>query len=95
MKDKMSSFIRTETFNIHIQVAWKRIHQRVLIVRNIQILFYEMWKFVKELVILFHRMSAAPWGHVVSTIKKRAPTGDSFSFFHSHAVCNRSIRSSP
>ena len=28
-----------------------------------------MWKFVKELVIRFHRISAAPWGHVVSTIK--------------------------
>ena len=37
-------------------------------------------KFVKELVILFHRISAAPWGHVVSTIK-RAPTEDSSSFF--------------
>ena len=39
--------------------------------------------FVKELVIPFHRISAASWGHVVSTIK-RAPTGDSRSFFHSH-----------
>ena len=26
--------------------------------------------FVKELVILFHRISAAPLGHVVSTIRK-------------------------
>ena len=39
--------------------------------------------FVKELVILFHQISAAPWGHVVSTIK-RAPTEDSSPFFHSH-----------
>ena len=38
-----------------------------------------LWKFVKELVILFHRISADPWGHVVSTIK-RAPSEDS-SFF--------------
>ena len=29
-----------------------------------------MWKFVKELVILFHRIPAAPWSHVVSTIKE-------------------------
>ena len=36
--------------------------------------------FVKELVILFHRISAAPWGHVVSIIK-RAQTEDSSSFF--------------
>ena len=42
-----------------------------------------LWKFVKELVILFHRISAATWGHVVSTIK-RAPSEDSSSFFHSH-----------
>ena len=42
-----------------------------------------MWKFVKELVFLFHRIPAAPWGHVVSTIK-RAPSEDSYSFFHSH-----------
>ena len=28
--------------------------------------------FVKELVILFHRISAAPWGHMVSTIKKKS-----------------------
>ena len=39
-----------------------------------------MWKFVKELVILFHRISAAPWGHVAYTIK-RTPTEDSSSFF--------------
>ena len=37
----------------------------------------------KELVILFHRISAAPWCHVASTIK-RATTGDSPSFCHSH-----------
>ena len=42
-----------------------------------------LWKFVKELVILFHQISAAPWGHMVSTIK-RAPPEDSSSFFHSH-----------
>ena len=29
--------------------------------------------FGKELVILFHRSAAAPWGHVASIIKKRAP----------------------
>ena len=40
-------------------------------------------KFVKELVILFHQISAAPRGHVASTIK-RAHTEDSSSFFHSH-----------
>ena len=40
-------------------------------------------KFVKELVILFHRISAAPLGHVVSILKS-APTEDSSSFFHSH-----------
>ena len=42
-----------------------------------------VWKFVKELVILFPRISAALWGHVVSTIK-RAPSEDFSSFFHSH-----------
>ncbi len=35
--------------------------------------------FGKELVILFHRSAAAPWGHVASIIKK-SPTGDSLSF---------------
>ena len=40
----------------------------------------KLWKFVKELVILFHRISAAPWGHVVSIIK-RASSEDSSSFF--------------
>ena len=39
--------------------------------------------FVKQLVILFHRISAAPWGHVASIIKKSS-TGDSSSFFLSH-----------
>ena len=39
--------------------------------------------FVKELVILFHRTSAAPWGHVASIIKKSS-TGDSSSYFLSH-----------
>ena len=34
--------------------------------------------FGKELVILFHRSAAAPWGHVVSIMKK-SPTGDSLS----------------
>ena len=34
--------------------------------------------FVKELVILFHRTAAAPWGHVASIIK-RSSTGDSSS----------------
>ena len=29
-----------------------------------------MSKFVKELVILFHRIPAAPWNHVMSTIKE-------------------------
>ena len=51
--------------------------------------------FVKELVILFHRISAAPWGHVVSTIKKSYD----WRFFHFSstptAVSNRSIRSRP
>ena len=32
--------------------------------------------FGKELVILFHRTAAAPWGHVASIIKRRS-TGDS------------------
>ena len=35
--------------------------------------------FGKELVILFHRSTAAPCGHVASIIKK-SPTGDSLSF---------------
>ena len=35
--------------------------------------------FGKELVILFHRSAAAPWGHVVSIIK-RSSTGVSPSF---------------
>ena len=51
--------------------------------------------FVKELVILFHRLSASPWGHVASIIK-RATTEDSPSFCSTPtAVSNRSIRSSP
>ena len=36
--------------------------------------------FGKELVILFHRTAAAPWGHVASIIK-RSSTGDSLSLF--------------
>ena len=52
-------------------------------VPSLRVLISLLWKFVKELVILFHRISAAPWGHVVSTIK-RAPFEDSSSFFHSH-----------
>ena len=55
---------------------------------------YILWKFFKELLILFHRISAVPWGHVASTMK-RAPTEDSSSFPTSTAVSNRSIRSSP
>ena len=43
----------------------------------------ECRNFVKELVILFHRISAAPWGHEASIIKKSS-TGDSSSIFHSH-----------
>ena len=35
--------------------------------------------FVKELVILFHRTAAAPWGHVAYIIK-RSSTGDSLFF---------------
>ena len=35
--------------------------------------------FGKELVNLFHRSAAAPWGHMASIIKK-SPTGDSLSF---------------
>ena len=35
--------------------------------------------FGKELVILFHRSAAAPFGHEASIIKK-SPTGDSLSF---------------
>ena len=58
------------------------------------VLLKKVWKFVKELVILFHRISAAPWGHVVST-RKRAPTEDSSSFSTPTAVSDRSIRSSP
>ena len=51
--------------------------------------------FVKELVILFHRTSAAPWGHVVSTIKKDLRLKISSLFATPTAVSNRSIRSSP
>ena len=40
---------------------------------------FHLWKFFKDLVILFHRISTAPWGHVASIIK-RATTGDSPSF---------------
>ena len=47
--------------------------------------------FVKELVILFHRTAAAPWGHVASIIKKSS-TGDSSSIFHSHR-CSQQIHS--
>ena len=51
--------------------------------------------FVKELVILFHRTSAAPWGHVASIVKKSSP-GDSLSFCSTPTtVSNRSICSSP
>ena len=39
--------------------------------------------FVKELVILFHRISAAPWRHVTSIIKKSS-TGYSSSYLLSH-----------
>ena len=53
-----------------------------------------MWKFVKELVILFHRISATPWGHVVSIIK-RAHQEILPLFSTPTAVSNRSIRSSP
>ena len=46
-------------------------------------------------MILFHRISAAPWGHVASTIK-RATTEDTSSFCSPPtAVSNRSICSSP
>ena len=40
---------------------------------------YTCRNFGKELVILFHRTAAAPWGHVASIIK-RSSTGDSLSF---------------
>ena len=46
--------------------------------------------FVKELVILFHRTAAAPWGHVASIIKK-SPTRDSSSISTPTAVSRRSI----
>ena len=51
--------------------------------------------FVKELVILFHRRSAAPWGHVASIIKKRAPLEILPLTSSPTAVSNRSFRSSP
>ena len=48
-----------------------------------------LWKFVKELMILFHRIPAASWGHMVSTIK-RGPSEESSSFFSTlTAVSNR------
>ena len=46
--------------------------------------------FVKELMILFHRTAAAPWGHVAPIIKKSS-TGDSSSFSTPTAVRRRSI----
>ena len=47
--------------------------------------------FGKELVILFHRTAAAPWGHVASIIK-RSSTGDSPSFGSTPTtVSNRSF----
>ena len=51
--------------------------------------------FVKELVILFHRISVAPWGHVASTIKKKLRLEILPLFATPTAVSNRSIRSSP
>ena len=47
--------------------------------------------FGKELVILFHRTAAAPWGHVASIIKRNS-TGDSPSFGSTPTtVSNRSF----
>ena len=49
----------------------------------------------KELVILFQRTAAAPWGHVASIIK-RSSTGDSLSFGSTtNTVCRGPFRSSP
>ena len=39
-----------------------------------------MWKFVKELVILFHRISATPW-RSRDVHYKRGPSKESSSFF--------------
>ena len=50
--------------------------------------------FVKELVIVFHRTAAPPWGHVASIIKKSS-TEILPLFPTTTAVSNRSIRSSP
>ena len=66
--------------------------QKLLIVIPVWVM--KCRNFVKELVILFHRTSAALWGHVASIIKKSS-TGDSFSISTPTAVSNRSIRSSP
>ena len=51
--------------------------------------------FGKELVILFHRTAAAPWGHVASIIK-RSSTGVSLSFGSTPTtVSNRSFSLQP
>ena len=54
-----------------------------------------VWKFVKELMILFHRILAAPWSHMVSTIKKELQQKILPLFATPTAVSNRSICSSP
>ena len=41
MKEKISSFIHTETFDIYIQEVLKRMHKCYPTVRNMCILFYE------------------------------------------------------
>ena len=59
------------------------------------LLIFPCWNFVKELVILFHRTAAAPWGHVASIIKRSSIEDSSSIFSTPTAVSNRSIRSSP
>ena len=60
---------------IYIYNIYIYIHNKNIYCRN----------FGKELVMLFHRTAAAPWGHVASIIK-RSSTRDSLSlfWFHSH-----------
>ena len=70
---------------------------RLKSVRDWDQVLFPKWcrNFGKELVILFHRTAAAPWGHVASIIK-RSSTGDSLAFGSTtNTVSIGPFRSSP